>query len=59
MMNLNLKNMHLQILFLNPDMTEIASENPCLNSGTPQQTSSGVICLCPTGYTGLMCETGE
>uniref|UniRef100_A0A8C8AQF1 Sushi, von Willebrand factor type A, EGF and pentraxin domain-containing protein 1 n=1 Tax=Otus sunia TaxID=257818 RepID=A0A8C8AQF1_9STRI len=29
---------------------------PCRNNGTCKQLGSGYICICPLGYTGLLCE---
>ena len=40
------------------DIDECAS-NPCLNSGVCEDLLNAFQCLCPTGFTGPLCENGR
>jgi hypothetical protein len=40
------------------DIDECESQ-PCDNGGTCTDQVNSYLCVCPTGYTGINCETGK
>ncbi len=41
-----------------PDINECESQ-PCLNGGECVDQVANFTCICPAGFTGMLCETGD
>jgi hypothetical protein len=48
----------INLYFLISDTNECRS-NPCMNFGTCVNTEGGFSCICPDGWTGPLCGTGN
>lgn len=46
----------MHVLF--SDINECLSPNACLNGGTCTNAIGDYSCLCNTGFTGALCDTG-